>query len=178
MDTPKRAGAAQSDDSRLSPFSRMLKQPRTNAGPPSAGASRNTGPESSASPRRKPGTDATSTASVGATITIKGDVMGTGDMIVSGVIEGTIDLADNQVTVEGTGQVKGSIVGKQVLIKGRVLGDIEALEKLSINATGAVQGTIVAPRIAVEDGAKFKGRIDMDIDEGRKAPAAAGLAKN
>ena len=104
--------------------------------------------------------------------------MGTGDLIVSGVIEGTIDLADNRITVEGTGRVKGSIVGKRVRIKGRVLGDIEALEKLSIDSTGAVRGTIVAPRIAVEDGAKFKGRIDMEIDEGRKAPAAAGLARN
>ena len=69
-------------------------------------------------------------------------------------------------------------MGKQVQVKGKVVGDIEALDKISISSTGTVRGTIVAPRVAVEDGAKFKGRVDMAIDEGRKVPAAAGLAKN
>lgn len=176
MDVPKRGAAAGPEDSRLSPFSRMLKQPKTNSGRTPAGAGRKSGPEATAAPQPKP--VATSTATVGATIRIKGDVTGKGDVFVSGTVEGTIDLADNQVTVEGTGRVKGSIVGKRVQVNGTVIGDIAALDKLSISSTGTVRGTIVAPRVAVEDGAKFKGRIDMDIDEGRKAPATAGLAKN
>ena len=145
----------------------MLKQSRTNSGPQPAGAVRKTGPEAVA----------TSTATVGATITIKGDVSGKGDVFISGTIEGTVDLADNQVTVEGTGRVKGSVVGKQVQVEGKVVGDIEAMEKITIGSTGAVQGTIIAPRVAVEDGAKFKGRIDMEFDEGYDAPAAAVLSK-
>lgn len=144
----------------------MLKQPETNSGPQSAGAVRKTGPKAVA----------TSTATVGATVTIKGDVTGKGDVFVSGTIEGTIDLADNQVTIEGTGRVKGSIVGKRVQVEGKVVGDIEAMEKIAISSTGDVRGTIIAPRISIEDGAKFKGRIDMEFEEGRDTPAAAVLA--
>ncbi|MDE0006389.1 MAG: polymer-forming cytoskeletal protein [Rhodospirillaceae bacterium] len=114
---------------------------------------------------------------MGATITIKGDITGKGDVFIRGTMEGTINLADNQVTVEGTGRVKGSIVGKQVQVEGKVVGDIEAIEKMAISSTGTVQGTIIAPRVAVEDGAKFKGRIDMEFDAGREAPAAAVLSK-
>ena len=145
----------------------MLKQPGTNSGPQPAGSARKTGPEAVA----------TSTATVGATITIKGDITGKGNVFISGTIEGTIDLADNQVTVEGTGRVKGRIVGKQVQVEGKVVGDIEAMEKIAISSTGAVQGAIIAPRVAVEDGAKFNGRIDMEFGEGRDAPAAAVLSK-
>ena len=145
----------------------MLKQTGTNSGPQSAGAARKTGPQAVA----------TSTATVGATVTIKGDVTGKGDVFVSGTIEGTIDLADNQVTVEGTGRVKGRIVGRLVLVEGKVVGDIEAMEKIAISSTGSVQGTVIAPRVAVEDGAKFMGRIDMEFDEGREAPAAAVLSR-
>lgn len=145
----------------------MLKQPGTNSGPQPAGAARETGPEAVA----------TSTATVGANVTIKGDVTGKGDVFISGTIEGMIDLADNRVTVEGTGRVKGSVVGKQVQVEGKVVGDIEAMEKIAIGSTGAVQGTIIAPRVAVEDGAKFKGRIDMEFDEGHDAPTAAVLSK-
>ena len=116
------------------------------------------------------------TATVGATVTIKGDVTGKGDVFISGTIEGTVDLADNQVTVEGAGRVKGRIVGKQVQVEGKVVGDIEAMEKITISSTGAVRGAIIAPRVAVEDGAKFNGRIDMEFDAGRDAPAASVLS--
>lgn len=114
----------------------------------------------------------TSTATLGATIVIKGDVTGTGDVFISGTVEGTIDLAHNQVTIEGTGRVKGSIVGKRVQVKGNVVGDIKVTEKIAIGSTGFVQGTIIAPRVAVEDGAKINGRIDMEFDTGLDAPAA------
>ena len=145
----------------------MLKQPETDAGTRPAGAARKTGPKAVA----------TSAATMGVTITIKGDITGNGDVFVSGTVEGTIDLADNQVTIEGTGRVEGSIVGKQVQVEGKVVGDIEAMEKIAISSTGDVRGTIVAPRVAVEDGARFKGRIDMEFDEGRDAPSAAVVSR-
>lgn len=155
----------------------MLKQLRTNSDPQSAGAARKTAPDAAAATQAKPEPVTTSTATVGASLTIKGDITGKGDVFVSGTIEGTIDLADNQVTIEGTGRVKGSIVGKQVQVEGKVVGDIEAMEKIAISSTGDVRGTIIAPRVSVEDGARFKGRIDMELDEGRDAPVAAVLSK-
>lgn len=155
----------------------MLKQFRTDSRPQSAGAAPKTGPDATAAAQAKPEAVAISTATLGATVIIKGDVTGKGDVFISGTIEGTVDLADNRVTVEGAGRVKGSIVGKLVQVEGRVVGDIEAKERITISSTGAVRGTMIAPRVAVKDGAKINGRIDMEFDEDRDARAAAVLSK-
>ncbi len=165
IEITKKKAAPVSDDSRRNPISRMLKQPKTDMNALAASKPPAKKPVDSARSaiKAKP---SESTATVGATIKIKGDVSGREDIFVNGSIEGTVDLANNDATVEHSGRVKGSIVAKQVRIKGEVIGDIEAVEKITIYATGAVQGTIVSPRVEVEDGAKFKGRIDMVFDTG------------
>lgn len=114
---------------------------------------------------------------MGDTVTIEGDVTGRGDVFISGTVKGAIDLADNQVTVERAGRIEGRIVGKQVQVDGKVVGDIEAMEKIAIGSTGTVRGTIIAPRVVVEDGARFNGLIDMEFGEGLDAPAATVLSK-
>lgn len=116
-----------------------------------------------------------STATVSATITVKGDITGKGEVFVGGTVEGNIDLPDDRVTVEANGRVKGNIAGKQVRVSGQVAGDIEALENIVIRSTGNVRGSIAAPRIAVEDGAKFKGRMEMELEGDRDVGAATGL---
>lgn len=131
-----------------------------------------------AGPVEKPEPVTPGAATIGGSIVVRGDVAGTGDVCVSGTVEGTIDLAGNRVTVEGAGRVEGRIVGRQVHVKGNMIGDIEALEKLRIGSTGRLEGTVHAPRVEVEDGAKLKCRIDMDRDEGPDAPAAAGRSEN
>ena len=179
MDVSKSRAATGPDDSRLNPLSRMLKQPSTNSAPQPAKAPKKVGPNAAApAAQLKPTLVATSTATVGATLSIKGDITGKGDVFVSGTVEGTIDLSDNDVTVEKTGRVKGSIVARRAQIEGKVVGDIEALGKITISSTGTVRGTVVAPRVEVEDGAKIKGRVDMDFDESRDSPAAVTLQKN
>ena len=156
----------------------MLKRPRTNSAPQPARAPKKAGPQAAAPAQLEPTPVATSTATVGATLSIKGDITGRGDVFVSGALEGTIDLSDNDVTVEESGRVQGSIVAKRAQINGKVVGDIHALGKITISSTGTVRGTIVAPRVEVQDGGKFKGRIDMDFDERLDAPAAVSLPKN
>lgn len=156
----------------------MPKQPGTHAGQAPDGAARNAGQEDDAEPRAKPGPLTASTTAIGATLAIEGEVTGTGDVPVSGTVEGTVDVAANRVTVEGTGRVQGRIVGRQVRVKGEVHGDIEALDTLGIDSTGTVRGTIVAPRIEIGNGATLKCRIDTCFDEIRRAPAAPGLTKN
>lgn len=156
----------------------MLIQRRTNPGKAPAGAAPKTEGEPAVAPQGKSKPVTTTTATIGASLVIRGDVIGTGDLFVSGVIEGTIDLADNQITVDGAGRVEGRIVGKHVRLNGKVTGEVEALHKLSIGSTGTVQGTIAAPCVEVEDGAKLNCRIDIDYDEGRDAPAASGRTKN
>ncbi len=103
-----------------------------------------------------------SAAMIGPSIEIKGTVTGDEDLLVQGKVEGTIDLGAHEVTVGASGQVKADIRAKIVKIDGEVSGDIAGLEKVVISKSGNVRGNIVAPRVTLEDGAIFKGSIDMD----------------
>jgi len=101
-------------------------------------------------------------AMIGSTIKIKGDVTGEENLIVEGQIDGSIDFTSHEVTVGQTGKVTANVKAKVVKIEGEVNGDITGNEKVVISKSGKVQGNIVAPRVTLEDGAKFKGSIDMD----------------
>ena len=104
-------------------------------------------------------------ATIGATMTLKGDLVGNENCVVLGKFEGSVILKENDIVIDESGQIEGSIVAKHVLVKGRVNGEIKGLDKVTIAATGCVQGTIAAPRVALEDGGKFKGMIDMPMDD-------------
>lgn len=101
-------------------------------------------------------------AMIGKTITIKGDVTGEENLVIEGRVEGTVHLKANDLTVGQSGRVNANINASVVRIDGEVTGDISGVEKVVVTKTGRVQGNIVAPRVTLEDGAKFKGSIDMD----------------
>jgi cytoskeletal protein CcmA (bactofilin family) len=119
-----------------------------------------------------PATPATtrSVAMIGPSIIIKGEVTGSEDLLIHGKVEGNINLNGNQVTVGESGEVCADIQAKIVKIDGKVRGDITGNEKVIITRSGNVHGNIVAPRVTLEEGAMFKGSIDMD-------PAAAVAGK-
>ena len=113
-------------------------------------------------------------AMIGATIRIKGDVSGGENLVIDGHIDGTIDLSSHELSVGQSGKVNADITAKTVRIDGEVQGDISGHEKVTISKTGNVRGNIVAPRVTLEDGAKFKGSIDMDPGNAASAqPATA-----
>lgn len=115
---------------------------------------------------------------IGQSIKIKGEVTGSEDLVIKGSVEGTVDLADHEVTVGDTGNVKADIKGKTVIINGEVTGDVSGAEKVVISKTGRVRGNIVSPRMMLEDGAVFKGSIDMDPgDAVKKGPAQVTQTK-
>ena len=99
---------------------------------------------------------------IGPSITIKGEVSGEEDLLIQGRVEGTIQLGGNEVTVGEAGQICADLHARVARINGEVTGDITANEKVIISKTGNVRGNIVAPRVTLEDGAIFKGSIDMD----------------
>ena len=99
---------------------------------------------------------------IGPSIVIKGTVSGDEDLVIQGRVEGTIDLKDHVVSVGQSGKVAADINGKVINIDGEVAGDITGVEKVVISKSGNVKGNIVAPRVTLEDGAIFKGSIDMD----------------
>jgi len=119
---------------------------------------------------------------IGPSIKIKGEVSGDEDLVIRGTVEGSIDLAAHEVTVGESGKVKADIKGRTVIVNGEVTGDITGGEKVIIAKTGHVRGNIIAPRMTLEDGAVFKGSIDMDPGEksavkSAAAPSAAPAAK-
>ena len=110
-------------------------------------------------------------AVIGPRIKINGDVSGEENLSIEGKVEGSVLLKEYRVDVGPSGIVKANIDAKVVKIDGTVEGDIVASEMATISRTGNVKGNITAPRMTLEDGAKFKGSIDMDPGEAPK-PAA------
>ncbi|EAS46504.1 hypothetical protein GB2207_06618 [gamma proteobacterium HTCC2207] len=102
---------------------------------------------------------------IGPTVIIDGNIISAEDLIIEGKVSGTVTGTDHEITIGQAGQLKADIQAKIVRIEGKVEGDICGGEKVIISKTGNVLGNIAAPRVTLEDGAKFKGSIEMDPDE-------------
>ena len=106
-------------------------------------------------------TKRTGSATIGPSIKIKGDVTGDEDLVIQGRIDGTVNLTKHNVTVGPEGRVKANIFGRSVIVEGEVEGDLQGEEQIVLRRTAKVQGNISAPRVTLEDGASFRGGIDM-----------------
>ena len=104
---------------------------------------------------------------IGSSIKIKGDITGNEDLLIEGQVEGEINISSHQVTVGQSGQVNANVTANNIKIEGTVKGDILGSEKVVIAKTGNVRGNIVSPRVTLEDGAVFKGSIDMDPSDSK-----------
>jgi cytoskeletal protein CcmA (bactofilin family) len=133
------------------------------------------GTASKSSTRETSNLNSRSTAMIGKTIQVKGDITGSENLTIEGTVNGSVDLPQNDLTVGESGNVTADLKAKTVRVDGQVTGDISGAEKIVVSATGRVKGNMTAPRVTLEDGAKFKGSIDMDPGEG-KAAAAPGKA--
>jgi cytoskeletal protein CcmA (bactofilin family) len=118
---------------------------------------------------------------VGEGISITGDVSANSNLKVEGRIEGRSVTSSQDVEVSESGVIKASITAKVIRIAGAVAGDISGSEKVVISKSGRVQGNIVAPRVQLDDGALFRGSIDMNPGEPaqakKEAPAKPAEAK-
>jgi cytoskeletal protein CcmA (bactofilin family) len=100
-------------------------------------------------------------ATIGRTLVIKGEVSGGESLYVDGRIEGTINLNDNRVTIGRNGTVAANITAREVVIMGKVTGNIECTDRLDIRGEGSLTGDVVTQRISVEDGAILKGSVQV-----------------
>jgi cytoskeletal protein CcmA (bactofilin family) len=107
---------------------------------------------------------------IGRSMALKGELTGKEDLVVEGQFEGTIDVPEHTVTVGAQGQVKSEIRARHVVVHGSVTGKVTAREKIDIRRTGNVTGDLVSAGVAIEDGAYFKGSIEI-LREGRPEPA-------
>jgi cytoskeletal protein CcmA (bactofilin family) len=110
---------------------------------------------------------------IGRTVVVQGQITSGEDLLIEGQFEGTLNLNDHCLTVGPEGRVKAEIRARQVVIQGSVTGNIEAGEKIDIRRTGHVVGDLVAATVAIEEGAFFKGSIDIARDEGAGAAGGA-----
>jgi len=98
---------------------------------------------------------------LGRSLVVKGDVSGSEDLVLYGQFEGTINVQGHSVTIGPEGKVKAEIQAARVVIHGSVHGNISVRERVEIYKTGHVVGDLVAPGISIEDGAYFKGKIEI-----------------
>lgn len=118
-------------------------------------------------------------ARLGPSIRIKGSLTGEEDLVIEGTVEGEVTLGRNKVTIGESGRVQADIRGSSICVEGEVKGNLFGEEQVIIRRSGKVRGNVTAPRVNLENGAKFKGAIDMQpgAEGGRppvSRPAAAG----
>jgi cytoskeletal protein CcmA (bactofilin family) len=100
-------------------------------------------------------------ATIGKSLVIKGEVAGSESLYIDGKVEGSINLAGNRVTVGRNGQVAANISAREIVVLGKVRGNVTASDRVDIRSEGSLTGDVTAQRISIEDGAFFKGGIDI-----------------
>ncbi len=115
-------------------------------------------------------------ASIGKSISIKGDLTGNEDIDIEGVVEGKVDLPNGQLTVGASGSVRGEASAKSVVVIGRVTGNVSGSERVEIQASGVVEGDVYAPRLVVAEGAVVNGTIKMTREDAAAPPAGERTA--
>jgi len=98
---------------------------------------------------------------IGKSVVIKGELNGSEDLTIEGHVEGKIELKDHVLTIGSNGRIRAEVFAKQVIVLGEVIGNVTATEKVDIRDNGSVDGDIVAPRVAIAEGAHFRGSVDM-----------------
>jgi len=109
---------------------------------------------------------------IGKSVVIKGELNGSEDLTIEGHVEGTIQLKEHVLTIGPNGRIKAQVFAKAVIVLGEVTGNVTASEKVDIRDNGSVDGDIVAPRVAIAEGAHFRGSVDMQRKTGAAQPQA------
>jgi cytoskeletal protein CcmA (bactofilin family) len=114
---------------------------------------------------------------IGKSVVIKGELNGSEDLTIEGHVEGTIQLRDHVLTIGPNGKIKAQVFAKSVIVLGEVTGNVTASDKVDIRDNGSVDGDIVSPRVAIAEGAHFRGSVDMQRKPGAQQPQAAKPAQ-
>jgi cytoskeletal protein CcmA (bactofilin family) len=117
--------------------------------------------DTAAAPRPVTTTTTSDQATIGKSLVIKGEVTGSESLYIDGRVEGSINLSGNRVTVGRNGVVAANINAREIVVLGKVRGNLTASDRVDIRSDGSLTGDVVAARISIEDGAFFKGGIDI-----------------
>ncbi|MGO9338966.1 MAG: bactofilin family protein [Terracidiphilus sp.] len=122
-------------------------------------------------------------ATIGKGLFIKGEITGSESLFIDGKVEGSITIPGNRVTIGRNGQVAANISAREIVVLGKVRGNVTATDRVDIRAEGSLSGDVAAARISIEDGAFFKGGIDIrkpdakQSDKSGPTPAIAEVSK-
>jgi cytoskeletal protein CcmA (bactofilin family) len=114
---------------------------------------------------------------IGKSVVIKGELNGSEDLTIEGHVEGKIELKDHVLTIGPNGKIKAQVFAKSVIVLGEVNGNVTASEKVDIRDGGSVDGDIISPRVAIAEGAHFRGTVDMQRKGGQDKPGQAQQSK-
>ena len=115
-------------------------------------------------------------ATIGKGLFIKGEITGSESLYIDGKIEGTINLPGNRLTIGKNGQVNASVNAREIVVLGKVKGNVSATDRVDIRAEGSLTGDVSAARISIEDGAFFKGGIDIKKGDSKPVEVAKPVA--
>ena len=167
------------------PGGRPTEQPERPVSTPTSSAPE---PTSSSTPAPRPVASSSTAdqATIGKSLVIKGEVTGSESLYIDGRVEGSINLSGNRVTVGRNGVVSANINAREIVVLGKVRGNLTASDRVDIRSDGSLTGDVVAARISIEDGAFFKGGIDIrkagqkangeDVKTTTEKPEAVGVA--
>ena len=117
-------------------------------------------------------------ATIGRTLTIKGEISGSESLYIDGRIEGKITMPESRVTIGRNGKVDASITAKEVVVMGKVTGNIECSDRVDIRSEGSVTGDVSTVRISVEDGAVLKGGIQVRSEQKQEKAQSQGQSQS
>jgi len=143
---------------------------------PAPEPSRPVPPAPSVEPANRAPVSAGDQATIGKGLLVKGEITGSESLFIDGKVEGSINLPGNRVTVGRNGQVSASVAAREIVIMGKVRGNVAASDRVDIRAEGDLTGDVTAARISIEDGAFFKGGIDIKKTEAKPAAPPAPAA--
>jgi cytoskeletal protein CcmA (bactofilin family) len=112
-------------------------------------------------------------AHIGKSVVIKGELSGSEDLYVDGTVEGKIELRNHSLTVGPNGNIKADVTAKAVVIQGKLDGAVNASDRVELRKSAVVTGDLTTQRIAIEEGAFLKGKVDIQKDGGKAAAPAS-----
>ncbi|HZW58882.1 MAG TPA: polymer-forming cytoskeletal protein [Woeseiaceae bacterium] len=117
-------------------------------------------------------------AVIGQSIQINGDLRGNEDLRIEGDVSGTVELKNSNLTIGKAGKVRADVYAKSIAVDGTTEGDLYASERVVVHVNAQVRGNITAPKVGIEEGARFKGSIEMDPDAVEKALGKVNMQRN
>jgi len=117
-------------------------------------------------------------ARLGSSLHVKGEISGSEDLTIDGSVEGLIQLDDRKLTVGATAKVTADIIAREVVVYGSVKGNLRAKDRIEIKKDGSVNGDLTTARIMIEDGAYFKGSIEIDKSSEKESSGHSAFAKS